>query len=515
MSNFYSSKTPQWDAGKKMVNASQYPCEWVASGFADYVVTWEKEYMTSGPNYATDFVSSDMTKCNTIPSSANGQFPDWWLSSSYSGKLANVVVLAAASNIDDIVNLSQSRGAPTLYAYDGSTGSYGHLSQFFEEEVAVARQTGITFRNGSSDDYGTVNASVQHTYTVKNVGTIATSTLTTSLSGAKASLWSIVADQCNNTTLDPGASCTITLGFPTALQDNGGNALLQVAATVGGTTQNGLTAGFCSTAGKTWCDTSVPGSCDDLTSDVDNCGSCGDACQAPDHGVPLCNSSQCDYACPLPYAKCYGGFCVNCAPPHGYSSCANDTCVWDGCDPGYTQCGSQCVDLSGDGTNCGTCGHACQANSTCSGGACVCNSGYSLCNGVCVVESNDAHNCGACGNVCPGADDGTGSCSGGTCVCNSGYCPKNGACVSESSDVDNCGSCGHSCGGIANGSPTCSGGVCGVQCNCGYIMCGGTCVDASVNGNCGACGARCRSGFTCTFEGGCDYACDNGNAPPP
>ncbi len=110
------------------------------------------------------------------------------------------------------------------------------------------------------------------------------------------------------------------------------------------------------------------GTCADLTSDPNNCGSCGHSC-----GDGLCVDGSCQP-----------------------------------CPSGDSVCSHTCVDLSSDHANCGACGNACPSNSTCTNASCVpCpdgDAGYSLwgCTGYCADFRHDPDNCGACGNVCPG-----------------------------------------------------------------------------------------------------------------
>lgn len=74
-------------------------------------------------------------------------------------------------------------------------------------------------------------------------------------------------------------------------------------------------------------------SCVDVGSDHDNCGSCGNACQASQ----VCAEGQCKADC-----------------------------------SGLVNCGGSCVDPSSNILNCGACGQVCDANKTCSNGQCVC-----------------------------------------------------------------------------------------------------------------------------------------------
>ena len=75
------------------------------------------------------------------------------------------------------------------------------------------------------------------------------------------------------------------------------------------------------------------GACVDLSSDGNNCGSCGNACSAEQ--------------------VCSGGVCSA------------------ECGANLTPCGQSCVDLNTSILNCGGCGVACQSGQSCQGGVCT------------------------------------------------------------------------------------------------------------------------------------------------
>ncbi|MBR4985867.1 MAG: hypothetical protein IKY83_09020 [Proteobacteria bacterium] len=80
-------------------------------------------------------------------------------------------------------------------------------------------------------------------------------------------------------------------------------------------------------------------SCVDLTSDVNNCGICGNKC----------GSEQ----------SCISRICTDNNP-------SEPKCTGD-----LTECGDQCVDLTSDADNCGTCGNKCPSDHTCTNSTCV------------------------------------------------------------------------------------------------------------------------------------------------
>ena len=148
---------------------------------------------------------------------------------------------------------------------------------------------------------------------------------------------------------------------------------------------------------------------------------------------------------------------------------------------GGVLCGASCTNLSGDVSNCGSCGHACGSGEFCAGGSCVpCSP---VCGGACVDLTADSANCGSCGNACLASE----VCTGSACVTCSTLC--GGACVDLTAEA-NCGSCGNAC--LA--SEVCTNGAC-VTCS---TLCGGACADlANDNLNCGSCGNACPPGESC------------------
>lgn len=123
------------------------------------------------------------------------------------------------------------------------------------------------------------------------------------------------------------------------------------------------------------CDDDDDNGCEtDLQTDLQHCGSCGNACPAS--------------------APCSAGTCV--------------------CPGGGTACNGSCVDTQTDVENCGSCGAAC-TNGVCSGGMCACQSGFVDCDADpstgCETEvADDPDHCGTCGHGCAG-----GQCAAGVC----------------------------------------------------------------------------------------------------
>jgi hypothetical protein len=186
-----------------------------------------------------------------------------------------------------------------------------------------------------------------------------------------------------------------------------------------------------------------PGNPDDPTSAFNNCGFCGNRCNAME-------AISCSVRSSGGMADCLCGD-DECLP--------GDTCVATG--GAY-----QCTNLSTDPQNCGTPGRVCGTGETCSAGVCgcggagPCDAGESCCSGSCIdTMGDDAMNCGGCGMACPPEGP---TCTAGSCGCGAsgemcdpptpggimgggdpGELCCDGACVAQ--DVMNCGGCGTAC----------------------------------------------------------------------
>jgi hypothetical protein len=188
--------------------------------------------------------------------------------------------------------------------------------------------------------------------------------------------------------------------------------------------------------------------CIDTSRDMFNCGGCGQICS--EDVATVCGGSEC---------KCG-------ASP----ACTNGkTCI---------SALVGCRDMKTDPQNCGSKGHKCAPEETCSDGVCSCGgmnceAGTTCCGGTCTNTHTDAENCGVCHNVCE-ADQNT--CTNGVCGCAGG--------------------------GTCNTTPTYNnvGKCCGAGCS-------NLCTDAM---NCGECGHICSAGATCNLGG-----CSNENNPDP
>ena len=229
-----------------------------------------------------------------------------------------------------------------------------------------------------------------------------------------------------------------------------------------------------------------------VSSDVNNCGACGNDCTNLPHvsGTVSCTAG----ACAFPSSSCASG--------------------WGDCDMNPAN-GCE-TDLS-QAADCGMCGNACPTdapNCSGSGGSYSCANGCmaptsTLCDGTCVDTTSNASHCGGCpGDACSGVTKGQPACVNSACsiTCNQAYtaCPTLAptACVDEQTDTSNCGACNDVCTTpVANAYPTCGSGQCGFACNTGYLLCNGTsCVGPDPAGlfvSPGATGTACTASAPC------------------
>ncbi len=278
------------------------------------------------------------------------------------------------------------------------------------------------------------------------------------------------------------------------------------------------------------------GTCADLTSSVNNCGSCERACMDADNASPFCSESNCLLRCDMGFFDCdmnVGNGCesrlqdnancgacgVACTAPNAEStSCMTGECTISLCTPGFEDCDDDVMNgceanLVSDPATCGGCGVTCpadpaNASPACEMGSCTlaCDPGYADCDMMpgngCETFLGSPSSCNGCGITCDGA---TPLCSGSTATgfvctgdCGVGEETCGDSCVDITSDVANCNGCGVACDDPPRASPTCTSGVCGFTCDMGF----GNCDMDAANGcetslttaaNCGVCLNACPS----------------------
>ena len=226
----------------------------------------------------------------------------------------------------------------------------------------------------------------------------------------------------------------------------------------------------------------------DLSSDPENCGSCGTRCGSA-HATAQCVASECRLTCDASFLDCNGDNA-------------------DGCE----------TDISRAET-CGACDGPCDgATPLCelgAGGAYACASACPAatedCGGACIDTQTSPQHCGDCATSCPDPPGSTPSCVAGTCgfTCDSGWANCNAVATDGcearlDSDPNNCGMCARRCS-LANATASCVASMCSISsCSAGWDDCdaadGNGCEQAlSTLSHCGSCGAVCsRANATAT-----------------
>lgn len=245
-------------------------------------------------------------------------------------------------------------------------------------------------------------------------------------------------------------------------------------------------------AGFLDCDAAIPG-CETPVNDPAHCGSCTTACGI---GTPVCDGTaclsdcgaltRCDSSCvdtSTDVRNC--GTCGNALGPH--QSCVEGRAQ---CEIGYADCDSvpsDCeADTRVDTKNCGACHGACKPGAICSGGTCTCG-------------ASTPRDCGtACQECCSNADcsDGdsctTDTCTSGACQF-SASCAAGGVCCAGTGCFECCGNADCPSGAV------CSNNACvALVCNAPLVACGAICADLSSDAqNCNGCGRSCGVGRAC------------------
>ncbi len=169
----------------------------------------------------------------------------------------------------------------------------------------------------------------------------------------------------------------------------------------------------------------------DLNSDDQNCGSCGQICESPaGDATASCEQGSCEISCDDPQhtwceqtEECSDlssddqncGSCGQiCESPAGdaTASCEQGICEISCDDAQYTWCeqAEVCADLDSDVEHCGQCSAPCTTDSQeddvqCVDGQCECGDELELCDDECVDTQTEHSHCGFCNNACPGPQD--------------------------------------------------------------------------------------------------------------
>jgi hypothetical protein len=302
----------------------------------------------------------------------------------------------------------------------------------------------------------------------------------------------------------------------------------------------------CDSSGENDCQTGLTccsGTCRDLESNPDFCGSCTRVCATPTagtcQGARICVAGECGFSPAPATAECRpsSGLCDPAEVCNGTDlTCPTDDKTPSGqpgsCAPGQVCCNGGCTAL-GTVTNCASCGNACTIKQDCRDGACICPN--EICDGACCASGEVCID-GACGAR---AGDGQPCDTTGANDCQNGLTCCGGTCRDLQTNPDFCGDCDTVCAAVTANTcqeaRICSTGSCGFRPKAANTVCRtstGPCDPAEVcngsdltcptdlktgNGQPGTCGGGqvCCGGASCTTLGTttncafCGNACSN------
>jgi alpha-tubulin suppressor-like RCC1 family protein len=290
------------------------------------------------------------------------------------------------------------------------------------------------------------------------------------------------------------------------------------------------------------CNGATPDGCEvQLTSDLANCGFCGNACPSFAGTTMACSSGTCRVAsCPADRRDCNASGADGCERPVGTTTdcadcndrcalahvvrqaCTAGACSFDrtrDCEPGWSDCdmdpSTGCEQPLGTSADCSACGDTCDMTEYCDATTRSCRPSMSGCvapltdcdmNGSCETDTaTSLTSCGACGRACSGGNA-TWSCASGACQvasCTGGFRDCDGlaanGCEASPTSATACGASCQVCM-IPNGTPACTGGACAIaSCNAGFADCNGNPADGcetattTDSANCGFCGNVCNN----------------------
>ncbi|MBX7182344.1 MAG: hypothetical protein K1X82_09545 [Bacteroidia bacterium] len=239
----------------------------------------------------------------------------------------------------------------------------------------------------------------------------------------------------------------------------------------------------CCPVGQTFCGSG----CVNLVNDINNCGSCGHACNLP-NAISACNAGVCVLvSCQSGWSNADGitsnGCEFNLSTPISADAGPDQTLF---CTTTATLAANTAAPAIGlwtiiSGTG-GSITTPSSATSTFTGQlGNTYTLRWSVGNGVNTVTDDVQISF----NSCPTVANGTNTCVNGVCVitCTSGFAncdgnPANGCEVNLNNNVSNCGACGNTGTSLPNATPTCVNGLITIaSCNNGWANCNGNVAD--------------------------------------
>jgi len=190
--------------------------------------------------------------------------------------------------------------------------------------------------------------------------------------------------------------------------------------------------------------------CVDLSSDVSNCGSCGNQCPSGPHSIPVCRNRICGIQCDPGWSNLDGNLengceieCVPSTPPEEVCDGRDNDCngaiddSFDCAQGSSVSCTTSCGT-----TGTGTCTDSCEIPSpeNCTPPNEICNGIDDNCNNTCdegfdcCAGTNQTQSCGNCGTK-------TLSCNS-SCRWEEGACTGEGVCTPGTTQTQPCGNCG-------------------------------------------------------------------------
>jgi hypothetical protein len=162
---------------------------------------------------------------------------------SFGGAACGSLIVVSPTSITCITG-AHAAGVVNVVVTNTDTQIGSLTSGFTYQSMADLKwQVGVASPTPANpDSYGVTSTNVTHTYTLKNTGDIATTTITLSKTGSSPAAWLFGTDTCSGTTLASNATCTIQVTFLGQFLTHATTyaAVLNGLAITGGTATNNM-----------------------------------------------------------------------------------------------------------------------------------------------------------------------------------------------------------------------------------------------------------------------------------